>query len=427
MKTAPAFSFRVLAILLAFGLFLLLAFDSQALATQKRAKPLNIRNNDVYLISDDLYKLFVRYRAGEIFPLLEAMEKIAKKSAHLPSMQYFLGVQKLQLTFHHNRKNLYDDEIKAHFQKCITLAKAAKRRKRIKDAGEFWHGACLTGLSMFEVMRKAYVDGGMHGREGLEILMNLHKRRPDIDALNFAMGVYNYKTSSMGFFSRVLLKVLLLPVGEKEKGLRLLEKAAKPGATMDVVAMTTLGYLLAMYENRPKEAVKLGRQIVDLTPQNASSHLSLAHFLFYAGRLQEALEEAKITKKLLAETPFQDPRYITYIRYREEIRALHHLLRVLLFADENALNALYKRAKSKKAVHDLRIDAFLYLGHIHRFAGLNEKASELYEKATECEGSRSMRDLAQSYQEKKRDITKEIPLDNKKKQALKKMLSNGKR
>ena len=391
--------------------------------TEGKTSPFNLPDNDVYLYTPGLIKVVERYRAGEHFEPLYEFERELERNPHLPSTHFWVGGRKLTLALMYRREEKYDEDIKRHFKNCLLRAERMKKLKKLRHAGIFHEALCNGGLGVLHSIRKDYAWGGLYLRKSISLFFELTEERPNHHGALLAIGTYNYYTSRMGTLGKILLRLIMLPVGSRELGLEQLYRAAESGTPSDVLGKMILAPALANYEQKPDEAIAISEEMVRLIPKNSAAHLTFAIHCLNAGRLKrarEAVAAARRTQPAKAiDSALPEFRFRAYL-----INVVSAAVETLLERDEESLELLYRYIKQRrKTPARVSLMAAFYTAHIFKLGGYDEKAEEMYERVTDGEGARELRDRAEGFLEKK-DINDQIRLGVKEKKALRDWLAD---
>lgn len=112
---------------------------------------------------------------------------------------------------------------------------------------------------------------------------------PDLSDAYVLTGTYDYFAAELPAVVKFLRFFLLLPGGNRERGIDALERALDGGGT----AARQAGYLLQrilLYERRYERAVRVGREMLRQNPRDGQAWMLLAKALVRDGRPEEAAE-----------------------------------------------------------------------------------------------------------------------------------------
>ena len=386
--------------------------------------PLNMVDNDVYLATPGLIDALTRYRAGEpdFDPLPDYLREL-EESPHIPTTHALAGMHKLNRVLYNKKITRYDKEIVRHFRACLKRARRAKKTKKLRHAGMYYEAACRGGLASFYVARRDYIRAGTLARKSIKGFFKLHGERPDHHGTLVVVGAYNYFTSRLGTLGKILLRLLALPVGEREPGLRQLYRAAEDGSPFDVVGKMVLIPALMYHERNPDEAIRVARELAALVPKNPMGHLVLSMMYLLAGRLTEARECIEGARGWQPEKVLDSP--ILEARMNAHfIELMDAGLKAVLDRDDEALKLAYSYCSPRD---DLALAnatfAMILVGHIFKLADYDGKADAMYERVVDSDGARELRDRAEEYRGD-RDIRKQIVIGVEHKRKLREWLKD---
>lgn len=391
--------------------------------TEPVTSPLNIPDNEIYLITPGLRHILTRYRAGEQFEFLPDLEKELKKRPQYPSTHYMVGSRKLLFKMLDPEVDAYDKDIIRHFEDCVLRAERIRKMEKYKHAAMFYEATCRAGLGAIHVMLEDYLEAGLNARTAVKLFFSLLKLRPDHHGTLFAVGAYNYYTARMGTLGKVLLSLIGLPMGDRELGLKQLMRASENGGPFDIIGKFTLAPALADFEHKPEAAIAMARDLVRLIPMNPAAYLELSYQYMMAGRLIEA--EAAMAGVRKYQLPDSENSTNPEIRSQAVVaNIIESAIKIVLRRDEASLQTLYSYCKKRKGLsRGIPQVASLSVGHLFKLAGYDEKANEMYEWVEDSEGSRWIRDRAKEFR-KELDINEQVKLKPAEKEALREFMKD---
>ena len=150
------------------------------------------------------------------------------------------------------------------------IAEATKFTEAEPRRAEAWFylGAAYGVRSQFRVYRKERLAAARDGKRIKEALEQALLLDPSMHDAEFGIGMYRYYAGVAPAAFRFLRFLLLLPGGDRHGGLQQLERAAQRGVLVRGEAQYQIHMLYLWYENRPKDALTLLRQLQARYPHN---------------------------------------------------------------------------------------------------------------------------------------------------------------
>ena len=150
------------------------------------------------------------------------------------------------------------------------IAEAERMTKAEPDRAEAWFylGAAYGVRAQFRVYR---VERLAAARDGKRIKASLERALaldPGMHDAAFGIGMYRYYAGVAPAFFRFLRFLLLLPGGDREDGLRQLERAATRGQLVRGEAQYQIHILYLWYEKKWREALTIIRDLQGRYPRN---------------------------------------------------------------------------------------------------------------------------------------------------------------
>jgi len=147
---------------------------------------------------------------------------------------------------------------------AIRMAEAEPQRAE----AWFYLGAAYGVRSQFRVYREERLAAARDGKRIKESLERALALDPSMHDAEFGIGMYRYYAGVAPAIFRFLRFFLLLPGGDREDGLRQLERAAKLGVLVKGEAQYQIQILYLWYEHKSKEALDIIRLLQERYPHN---------------------------------------------------------------------------------------------------------------------------------------------------------------
>jgi hypothetical protein len=154
------------------------------------------------------------------------------------------------------------------------IAEAARMAEAEPRRAEAWFylGAAYGVRAQYRVYRTQRLAAARDGKRIKESLERALALDPAMHDAEFGIGMYRYYAGVAPAFFRFLRIFLLLPGGDREDGLRQLERAAKLGVLVSGEAQYQIHVLYLWYEHKPKEALAIIRGLQQRYPHNPLFH-----------------------------------------------------------------------------------------------------------------------------------------------------------
>jgi len=132
----------------------------------------------------------------------------------------------------------------------------------------FYLGAAYGTRAQYRVYRTERLAAPRDGKRIKESLERAIALDPSMHDAEFGIGMYRYYAGVAPAIFRFLRFLFLLPGGDREDGLRQLERAAKLGVLVKGEAQYQIQVLYLWYENKSTEALAIIRGLQDRYPHN---------------------------------------------------------------------------------------------------------------------------------------------------------------
>jgi tetratricopeptide (TPR) repeat protein len=168
-----------------------------------------------------------------------------------------------------------DPESKALDRAFLTSVNAAIEAARRLTAADpdraeawFYLGAAYGVRAQFRVHRLERLAAARDGKRIKEALEKALALDPALHDAEFGIGMYRYYADIAPAFFRFLRFLLLLPGGDREDGLRQLERAATQGVLVRGEALFQIHLIYLWYEKKFAEALAIIRDLQQRYPRN---------------------------------------------------------------------------------------------------------------------------------------------------------------
>lgn len=150
------------------------------------------------------------------------------------------------------------------------IAAAEQMTKVHPESAEAWFylGAAYGARAQFRVHRTERLAAARDGKRIKEALERALALDPDLHDAEFGIGMYRYYAGIAPAIFRFLRFLLLMPGGDRQDGLRQLERAASEGELVGGEAQFQLHVIYLWYEQRWAEALDIIRVLQRRYPRN---------------------------------------------------------------------------------------------------------------------------------------------------------------
>ena len=150
------------------------------------------------------------------------------------------------------------------------IAEAEQMTKAEPNRAEAWFylGAAYGVRAQFRVYRVERLAAARDGKRIKDALERALALDPSMHDAEFGIGMYRYYAGVAPAYFRFLRFLLLLPGGDREEGLRQLERAAARGRLVRGEAQYQIHILYLWYERKWLDALTIIRDLQDRYPRN---------------------------------------------------------------------------------------------------------------------------------------------------------------
>jgi tetratricopeptide (TPR) repeat protein len=162
----------------------------------------------------------------------------------------------------------HDRLLNERAQASIAAAEAWTRRDPKNAEPWFYLAGSYAPLVQWQVLRGERVSAARNGNRVREALERALKLEPSLADAQFGIGVYEYYADVASATAKLFRWLLLLPGGDRVKGLRAIEETSRHGELMRDEAVFQLYQINIWYEHKPSDAIALLRSLDERYPTN---------------------------------------------------------------------------------------------------------------------------------------------------------------
>jgi tetratricopeptide (TPR) repeat protein len=163
---------------------------------------------------------------------------------------------------------LLDDRFERTATEATVAAAAWTRREPRRAEAWFYLAASYAPLVQWRVLRGERLTAARQGatiKDALERALSLD---PQMEDAHFGIGLYHYYADVASLTARIFRVLLLLPAGDRARGLREMLQARERGELLRGEADYQLHRLYLWYEGQPARALELLRELDTMYPSN---------------------------------------------------------------------------------------------------------------------------------------------------------------
>jgi hypothetical protein len=151
---------------------------------------------------------------------------------------------------------------------AITAADAWSARDKQNPEAWFYVGGAYAARVQYRVLRHENLAAARDGKRIKEALDEALRLQPTLDDGQFGLGLYEYYADIAPAAAKMLRFLLLLPGGDRVRGLERMNRARERGEILSDEATYQLHLIYLWYEHDPTQALALLRQLSTRHPAN---------------------------------------------------------------------------------------------------------------------------------------------------------------
>ncbi len=163
-----------------------------------------------------------------------------------------------------SRDGAFDDAV----SEAIAAAEAWTAREPGAAEAWFYQGGAYGARVQWRVLRQERLGAARDGREVKNALDRALALAPGLVDAEFGLGLYEYYAAIAPPAARFLRVLLMLPGGDRARGLARMQRTRHAGQLLAGEAAFQLHIVYFWYENRAADALALLRELVRLHPRN---------------------------------------------------------------------------------------------------------------------------------------------------------------
>jgi tetratricopeptide (TPR) repeat protein len=153
-------------------------------------------------------------------------------------------------------------------ERAIAAAEAWAAREPASAEAWFYVGGAYGARVQFRVLRRQHVGAARDGKRIRQALEQALTIDPQLADAKFGLGLYEYYADVAPTAAKILRFLLLLPGGNKARGLARMREAQRDGALLGDEAAYQLHLVYLWYENQPQEGLAILRALAERHPRN---------------------------------------------------------------------------------------------------------------------------------------------------------------
>jgi tetratricopeptide (TPR) repeat protein len=186
-----------------------------------------------------------------------------------PEACHVLGLMSLWWRIQLDPTNrIHDRQLNDRTDASIKAADAWTKREPKNAEAWFYLASSYGPLVQWQVLRGERLSAARNGNRVREALEQALKLDPSLADAQFGIGIYRYYADVAPAPAKLLRWLLLMPGGDRVKGLRAIEATSRSGELMRDEAAFQLYQIDIWYERKPNEAIALLRSLDERYPTN---------------------------------------------------------------------------------------------------------------------------------------------------------------
>ncbi|MBD3346688.1 MAG: tetratricopeptide repeat protein [Chitinivibrionales bacterium] len=245
-----------------------------------------VHSADVALLSSEMHHsclASIDYIYKEKFSRAEQeARKVIKKFPDHPAGYFFYAAAIYSwMVYYETDKR--EDEFYQYCDLAIEKGEAILAKDRDNVWAKFFVGGADGYKGTYESRFERWITAFRYGWKGVSVLLDLHKKHPEIKDIAYGIGSYNYWRSAL------IKKLWWMPgvVDKRESGITMLYEAKKDGIYTRLSATESLVAVLNN-EKRYREAIKVANEMLKKYPNSLVFHWGMAKALYGNRQYKEA-------------------------------------------------------------------------------------------------------------------------------------------
>jgi hypothetical protein len=162
----------------------------------------------------------------------------------------------------------WDDQFTKAATEAIAATDAWSTREKQNPEAWFYLGGAYAARVQFRVLRHESLAAARDGKRIKEALDEALRLEPGLDDGQFGLGLYEYYADVAPTAAKMLRFLLLLPGGDRARGLMRMQQARERGVLLGDEASYQLHLIYLWYEHDPTQALALLRHLSARHPTN---------------------------------------------------------------------------------------------------------------------------------------------------------------
>jgi tetratricopeptide (TPR) repeat protein len=161
-----------------------------------------------------------------------------------------------------------DADFRRSADATIAAAEAWTVREPRRAEAWFYLGGAYGARVQFRAVRGEQLAAARDGKRIKDALEEALRLDPGLQDAFFGIGLYHYYADVAPTAAKILRRLLFLPGGDRNQGLREMQRARERGLVVRDEATYQLHLVLLWYEHRPEQALQLVRALRERHPRN---------------------------------------------------------------------------------------------------------------------------------------------------------------
>lgn len=207
-----------------------------------------------------------------------------------PAGYFMKGILEWKRGYYLEDFNKYNKKTLKWLKKAVDVAKK-NIKKNPNDASAYFFGGGAYGYQgSVYARKKSWLKTGYAAFRGIRYLEKAIELDSTLYDVYYGSGLYHVLASHQAGVVKWIQKLLPIPSGDEQLGIRYLQLAAEKGHFTNLAALAALAMAYVYYEERYDEAIALLEPLVHRYPKNLDFSTSLINAYFYKGLTEGATD-----------------------------------------------------------------------------------------------------------------------------------------
>src|SRR5262249_10696979 len=314
---------------------------------------------------------------GLLDDAINLMQTMDACRPNIPAVSYFVAngywwkIFRVYVYEKNASNTAFEKDFNSNLDESIRRSQDLLDKNQNDLMGLFYMGNAYCLKSRVRGLQGSYFSASRDAAKGKKYLEQVVRIDQDQYDSFYNLGVYNYLAGALPGYAKFLKIFLFLPGGSKDKGLTMLDTAAKKSSYFSDEAKLLLARFYADYEDRPADAVKIVDDYRHKYPNNA--WFQFWSGTLYSDELNDYATAQKIYEGILVACNHGAPGFTAEVKNQTWLKLARVFSRQL--DPERAIDELQKLiATNPKEPQWILAKAYLELGNDYDVIGMRKEA-----------------------------------------------------